>query len=476
MSLKTESTLASKALRLLDGLTQTPEGTVVYQHIQQVLDSYDETRGEIEEGYADLLRLLLDGIARGLPDTSPEKIHLKLLQKRLAPPITVTEFIALRASIEKHAQQISASKLASDHESRAILLPVLEGLGITVSAPAEPALPVTRSANPPPAAVTVAPPAAVSTPAMVVNDAETAEPRPRDFDVPPRSRLHSPVDSAYRKHLQENRERVQRIQESLSEQVSEAVTKNEEFGVLLEVELEALRQAVDSSEVEALRQTLIDEIQKLLDGHRSLSKRLDSTKEYLQIIEHDSKQLNEELTRVHLLSLTDELTDLPNRRAFMRRLEDEVSRVQRYGSPLTVALIDLDRFKAINDKFGHPVGDEVLRAFSLNVLSIFRHHDMVARIGGEEFGVLLPNTDTKGAAKALVKVKARAAEITTDLAGIQLPMNTFSAGVAMYKPGETVSTLIERADSALYQAKRLGRDRVEVATPETTEAVSRPSQ
>ncbi len=469
MSLKTESTLASKALRLLDGLTQTPEGTVVYQHIQQVLDSYDETRGEIEEGYADLLRLLLDGIARGLPDTSPEKIHLKLLQRRLAPPITVTEFIALRASIEKHAQQISASKLASDHESRAILLPVLEGLGITVSAPAEPAPPVTRSVHPPPAAVTAAP-------AAVVDDAETVEPRPRDFDAPPRSRLHSPVDSAYRKHLQENRERVQRIQESLSEQVSEAVTKNEEFGVLLEVELEALRQAVDANEVEALRQTLIDEIQKLLDGHRSLSKRLDSTKEYLQIIEHDSKQLNEELTRVHLLSLTDELTDLPNRRAFMRRLEDEVSRVQRYGSPLTVALIDLDRFKAINDKFGHPVGDEVLRAFSLNVLSIFRHHDMVARIGGEEFGVLLPNTDTKGAAKALVKVKARAAEITTDLAGIQLPMNTFSAGVAMYKPGETVSTLIERADSALYQAKRLGRDRVEVATPETAEAVSRPGQ
>lgn len=460
MSLTTESTLASKTLRLLDGLTQTPEGAVVYQHIQQVLDSYDATRGEIEAGYANLLRMLLDGISQGLPAAAPEKIHIKLLQKRLVPPITVTEFVALRDSLQGYTGRIAGT---SDDAARAIIAPVLKGLGITLAAPAAPA--VSATANPPAAtdAAPAQPPA---------DDSEPASPPPRDFETTPRRRLPAPVDSAYRKHLQENRERVQRIQDSLSEQVSEAVTKNEEFGVLLEVELEALRQAVDTNEVEALRQTLIEETQKLLDGHRSLSKRLDSTKEYLQIIEHDSKQLNEELTRVHLLSLTDELTDLPNRRSFMRRLEDEVSRVQRYGSPLTIALIDLDRFKAINDKFGHPVGDEVLRAFALNVLSIFRHHDLVARIGGEEFGVLLPNTDTRGAIKALAKVKARAAEITTDLDGTQLPMNTFSAGVAMYKPGETVSTLIERADSALYQAKRLGRDRTELATPDSGDAVN----
>lgn len=473
MSLNRESALAGKALRLLDGLTQTPEGTVVYQHIAQVLDSYNATRDEIEEGYAALLRTLLDGFARALPDSAPEKIHVKLLERRLMPPVTITEFIALREGIQKHAEQIAALGASDGFESRTIIAPVLAALGITVP-PANPApaakptvaASVATAVPPSPPAVSSGAPAAAS-PSQSSAEASVAA---RGHEAP-RSRLHAPVDSAYRKHLQENRERVQRIQESLSEQISEALTKNEEFGVLLEVELEALRQATDGNEVEALRRTLMDEIQKLLEGHRSLSKRLDSTKEYLQIIEHDSKQLNDELTRVHLLSLTDELTDLPNRRAFMRRLEDEVSRVQRYGSPLTIALIDLDRFKAINDKFGHPAGDEVLRAFALNVLSIFRHHDMVARIGGEEFGVLLPNTDYRGAIKALAKVKARAAEITTEAEGVQLPMNTFSAGVAMYKPGETVSTLIERADSALYQAKRLGRDRVELAAPETSDLI-----
>ena len=81
------------------------------------------------------------------------------------------------------------------------------------------------------------------------------------------------------------------------------------------------------------------------------------------------------------MSLTDELTGLPNRRAFMRRMEDEVARVQRYGFPLSFALIDLDRFKSINDEFGHAAGAEVLRVYSRNIMTVFRHHDMVARYG-----------------------------------------------------------------------------------------------
>src|SRR3569832_38436 len=83
-------------------------------------------------------------------------------------------------------------------------------------------------------------------------------------------------------------------------------------------------------------------------------------KAFLGEIESDSQQLSVELTRIHLLSLSDDLTILPNRRAFLRRLQDEVSRVQRYGNPLSLALIDLDGFKSVNDKLGHAAGDEVL--------------------------------------------------------------------------------------------------------------------
>jgi diguanylate cyclase (GGDEF)-like protein len=165
---------------------------------------------------------------------------------------------------------------------------------------------------------------------------------------------------------------------------------------------------------------------------------------------------------VRLLSLTDELTGLPNRRAFLRRIEDEVARVQRYGFPLSLALIDLDHFKQVNDKYGHAGGDEVLQMYSKNVLSIFRHHDLVARYGGEEFAVLLPNTDAEGALRALTKVKNRAGETRWQANGDTIPVPTFSSGVSLYKPGETASAFIERADKALYRAKRLGRNRVEM--------------
>ena len=269
--------------------------------------------------------------------------------------------------------------------------------------------------------------------------------------------------------VEHQRQRFQEIQKTLTQQVTDVMKQNEEFGVFLEVELEALRQAGAIHEVDTLRQMLCREVEKLLQRHRSLAAKLDRSYSYLQIIETDSQLLTDELTRVHLLSLTDELTALPNRRAFTRRLEDEVARVQRYGYPLSLALIDLDGFKGINDTYGHPAGDEVLRTFSTGILTMFRHHDMVSRYGGEEFAVLLPNTDLEGAMRALRKVQKRATETTFQFNGTAMQMPTFSAGLALYKPGETPGNLIERADSALYRAKRLGRNRIEQGSPESTD-------
>jgi diguanylate cyclase (GGDEF)-like protein len=269
------------------------------------------------------------------------------------------------------------------------------------------------------------------------------------------------VDTAYRSHLDSKRRDIQKLQATLAKQVLETIAQNEEFGVLLEVVLGELRQASDGREMEDLRWTLIREIEKLTKGHHELAEKLDSTHHYLQLIESDSRQLSDELTRVRLLSLTDELTGLPNRRAFLRRIEDEVARVQRYGFPLSLALIDLDHFKQINDKYGHAGGDDVLQIYSKNILSIFRHHDLVARYGGEEFAVLLPNTDAEGSMRALTKVRSRALETRWQANDELMPVPTFSAGVSLYKPGETASAFIERADKALYRAKRLGRNRVE---------------
>ena len=244
--------------------------------------------------------------------------------------------------------------------------------------------------------------------------------------------------------------------------MQETISQNEEFGVILEVALAELHATEDITEIENMRWTLIREVEKLMKGHNELADKLDNTYHYLQLFESDSRELSDELTRVRLLSLTDELTGLPNRRAFMRRLEDEVARVQRYGFPLSFVLMDLDHFKAVNDDYGHAAGDEVLRVYSKNILSIFRHHDMVARYGGEEFAVLLPNTDSDGTVRALNKVRRRANETRWQANGQMADVPTFSAGVSLYKPGESASAFIERADKALYMSKENGRNIVTV--------------
>ncbi|MCA1805624.1 MAG: GGDEF domain-containing protein, partial [Xanthomonadaceae bacterium] len=312
-----------------------------------------------------------------------------------------------------------------------------------------------------------------------LGDALSSDPRvelsdPLQGPVPSHNRPLEPVerrvDSVYRTHLDSKRRDIQKLQSTLAQRVLETITQNEEFGVLLEVVLGELHQVSDAEALEELRWTLIREIEKLNKGHHELADKLDSTHHYLQLVESDSRQLSDELTRVRLLSLTDELTGLPNRRAFLRRLEDEVARVQRYGFPLSLALIDLDYFKQINDRYGHAAGDEVLSLYSKNILSIFRHHDLVARYGGEEFAVLLPNTDAEGSRRALNKVKKRASETTWQVDDKVMTVPTFSAGVSLYKPGETVGSFIDRADKALYRAKRLGRNRVELDATYTAEA------
>ena len=203
------------------------------------------------------------------------------------------------------------------------------------------------------------------------------------------------------------------------------------------------------------------EIGLLLDRQANLARVLDETKQLLDKVNTNSQQLSHELDQVRVLSLTDDLTRLPNRRAFIRRLEDEINRSQRENSPLTLGMLDLDHFKNINDQYGYNVGDEILQIYATDILSIFRHYDMVARYGGEEFAVILPNTDHEGALRAFTKVKNKASGHYHRLNETRLPLPSFSAGLAMHQPGETSKEFIERVDTLLYKAKQYGRNRIE---------------
>lgn len=173
------------------------------------------------------------------------------------------------------------------------------------------------------------------------------------------------------------------------------------------------------------------------------------------------------LQHTETLSLTDELTGLPNRRAFVQRLEHELSRCRRTGQPLAMVLLDIDNFKGVNDRYGHYVGDMMLRCYAQRMVPELRQHDLLARYGGEEFVLLLPETTLNEAHHALGKLRRRIHCESLDAGGPCIALPTFSAGVACLRPGEPATALINRADQCLYRAKNLGRNRVECDQPLT---------
>lgn len=172
-------------------------------------------------------------------------------------------------------------------------------------------------------------------------------------------------------------------------------------------------------------------------------------------------QLKEAYKRIEELAELDELTGSFNRRCIMRMLDDEIARAHRTKTPFSVALIDLDWFKRINDAYGHPTGDEVLRTFAITVFANIRNIDRFGRYGGEEFLLILPETPHHTAARILDRQREIIAGL--DWSAFSPGMRvTISAGVAMLNPEEAADALLARADSALYKAKAQGRNRIAI--------------
>jgi len=174
-----------------------------------------------------------------------------------------------------------------------------------------------------------------------------------------------------------------------------------------------------------------------------------------------TKELQEELvaqgTRLEALLREDALTGLSNRRAILTQLAGMVSAARRHGHPLSIAILDLDHFKRVNDTHGHKTGDDVLVATTRAMAAHLRAEDQLGRLGGEEFLVLLPDTDAAAARHVAEKLRA---DVATAPAPVPV---TVSIGVAGWD-GEAPEDLLHRADEALYAAKEAGRDRVLAAT------------
>ena len=166
--------------------------------------------------------------------------------------------------------------------------------------------------------------------------------------------------------------------------------------------------------------------------------------------------------RIEELAEVDELTGALNRHSIMRLLDDEIARCRQNGAACSVALIDLDLFKQINDKFGHLTGDEVLRTFAISIFANIRGIDKFGRFGGEEFLLVLPETSHDHATRMLDRLRAIIETLDWSAFSEGLTV-TISAGVAMLHENEASESLLARADLALYAAKERGRNRIAAA-------------
>jgi diguanylate cyclase len=227
-----------------------------------------------------------------------------------------------------------------------------------------------------------------------------------------------------------------------------------------EIRRAASRFAAQECTVAELVQTLLAETRDIGARTSRIEVQLEANAQMMQTMQRSLAETRRE-------AATDSLTGLANRHGLDQTLQAEAEKADAEGTPLSLVLLDLDHFKAINDRWGHVVGDEVLKLVGKTLNIHMRRVDLAARYGGEEFAVLLPGLVIEAAAGVADRIRQSLADYKFVLRSSGKPIGqiTLSAGAAAYAPGELVTRLLERADAALYKAKRAGRNRVEAAAP-----------
>jgi diguanylate cyclase (GGDEF)-like protein len=178
-------------------------------------------------------------------------------------------------------------------------------------------------------------------------------------------------------------------------------------------------------------------------------------------LEEKNKSLSDAYEKLEIIATTDPLTKLFNRRIITKKLEEEQIRFERNNNPFSIIITDIDFFKKVNDTYGHNCGDFILKSIADILKNTSRRQDSVSRWGGEEFLLLLPETNAKGAAALAEKLRSKIENITFDNGESQVKV-TLTFGVNVYDKVQNIDTLISKADSALYEGKEKGRNCVVV--------------
>ena len=273
-------------------------------------------------------------------------------------------------------------------------------------------------------------------------------------------------------YLNQLNEKLRRINELIAEN-NRAVNDLTELNANLDKEVDSqinrARTAItEAVNIEQLRASLNDSIDGLLSmlnqfqsrtttSLKAMHRRQQELNQHLQTLQEDNHRLIKQVTQEREIARRDPLTQLPNRQGFDQRMALEIERDNRYGQSLSIALIDVDHFKRINDRFGHLAGDKVLRILAKEMHSQLRKTDYLARFGGEEFVILLPETDADQALKAIEKMRHHISQCPFHFQDDPVQI-TISAGIAVHHRNEVGENWLHRADKALYLSKDKGRN------------------
>lgn len=277
-------------------------------------------------------------------------------------------------------------------------------------------------------------------------------------------------------YLQQLNERLEAFQSNL-QAASEGHADNSSAARAMDTQIreqvDGLQTSVqEAADLDDLKQVLENHLEGLLgtmDQHRQqrdareqeVAARLKGLSERVAHMEQEALGFREHLEEQRQKALIDPLTGLPNRAAWSERLEHEIKQWQQHGNTLSLAMLDLDHFKRINDSYGHLAGDKVLKIIATVLRKRLRGSDFIARFGGEEFVLLLPATPPAVGAKLLEALRAAIEACPFHFKGERVTI-TISMGLASFKPGEHSDLVLKRADQALYRAKNAGRNRVEL--------------
>lgn len=411
--------LLSTVRKALEGLKRTQEGEVLHGLIARGLRKFEATP-MVPAFIAFADRLLERYLAN--PDSDPAtRMRAKVIQQRLKPYLDM--------SPEEIAQMMPGTPAPTTRATPA------------TTAPARPEAAAPRAVHAPAPAPR---PAAPATTAPVTPERRASAPPP----VTPMAQ--APAES---------------LPTQLAREMTEALSDSADLDDLLHKSLTALGVGGQGTDLDSLKRDLVRGIQELLVEHRQLEQKLNSAHSEIQHLDADRRSLEQRLTKVREQSLTDELTGLPNRAAFLRQLNAEIGRARRYGFSLALALIDVDGLDDINRRYGRAGGDAVLQAYAREILTLFRGYDTVARYGSDEFVLLLPNTQKDGATRALEKAQKQVSGTLLSYGGHNLPLPSFSSVLTLYAHGEPPAALLQRADAALVHAKQRGRAQAVVALP-----------